>query len=275
MRILKLGLILPLLVACQREAAPVDNGGQLNLEAAGQEVAVTYACGQGQSLSVIYDEAGEARVSVEGRERRLVSQPAQRGAVYGDGQVRWHLVNDDNRENGTLTGPDGKVLQCSRQANTAAPAPALTACRADQLDVAAGEMDAGMGHRHLPVSISVKGAVGCILPRWPELSLMPLDVGKSIKVERTTDSYFAKADGADRIALEPGQTAQFFIGWGVIPHEGDGEMRCPELEGWRVKAPGGGELAQIATQIQACGSRLTISPFSNHAEQQNAAPKTS
>lgn len=281
MRNTKLWLIAPLLVAsqlaaCQREAAPADTEGQLQLDAAAAVGrAVSYTCDGSNDVVVTYDEERLAHITIEGQTHDLMAVTAVRGVAYADDQLRWNLVQEDGREVATLTKGDGTVRQCSRPANTAAPAPALTACRADQIEATAGEIDAGMGHRNMPVTVSLKGPVACNLPQWPQLALLPQSTGKGIKIEQTTDSYFVKTTGSDRLTLEPGQSVQFYIGWGVIPHEGDGEVRCPELNAWSVKAPGGGELTQIDTQIQACGSKLTISPFTRLEDDVNAAPKPS
>lgn len=275
MRSLKLVLILPLLAACQREAVPQETGGGLDLEAAAAPTPVTYGCGRGQELSVTYDQGGLAHLVLDGIEMRLTQRATARGASYSDGKTSWDLVNARDLEIGTLTGEDGNIIQCSRRAPTAAPAPTLTACRADQLEAKAGEIDAGMGHRHMPVTVTLKGATGCILPQWPELALMPEEATRNLKVERTTDTYFAKSDAPSRVSLERGQSAQFYLGWGVVPHEAEGETICAEVSGWRLKAPGGGQLAEIPAEIQACGRRVTVSPFLLQARNGDAAAKPS
>lgn len=275
------GALLPLVAACQQQAeTPVARQeGGLNLEAAvaGQAATgpVVYSCAGDQTLSVRYDGAGLARVAIDGREVALTARPAERGVLYNQGEVSWQVVQAEGRETGTLTAADGTVTQCSRAVHTAAPPPALTACRADQLTLSAGDVDAGMGHRNLPVTVTAKGPTGCLLPQWPQASLLPASAAKGVKVERTTDSYFIHADAETRIALEPGQFVQFFVGWSVIPHEADGEQACPDLEGLEVLAPGGGRLGPLAVPMQVCGGRVTISPFSRPAGSEDGEPKSS
>ena len=261
MRVLKLALVLPLVAACQAEPEAPKAEGQLNLEAATSTAAVTYACEGAGSVSVTYDGERAAHVMADGQTYNLRATTAPRGLAYTDSRTRWALVQEDDRENATLTLADGTVRQCSRTANTAAPAPGLASCRSDQLQVQAEEIDAGMGHRNMPVNVSLKGQTGCLLPQWPQLTLLPETAAGGVKVEQTTDSYFAKSVPNGRIELKPGGSARFYMGWGVIPHEGEGETVCPEITGWRLKAPGGGELPEIATQIQGCGGKITISPF--------------
>lgn len=272
MRMIKLGLILPLLAACQQQAAPQETGGGLNLDPAMASQVVTYACGEGQPLTVSYDQGGLAHMTLNGSEVWMTARGAQRGIEYSDGRVSWRLVNEDNKDVGTLTQADGEALQCTRVANTAAPAPTLTACRADQLEMETGEMDAGMGHRHLPVTLKVKGATGCLLPKWPELRPVQ-DQTSALKVQRTTDSYFASVKGKDRIELKAGDTARFFIGWSVIPNEAQGKTVCPKVRGWNVYAPGGGALPTIPADIEACGGKVTLSAFTDAAEGGNTPPK--
>ena len=257
---MKLGLILPLLAACQQEAVPQETGGALRLEPSVASQSLTYSCGRGQALTVTYDEGGLGRLTLDGAELRLSARTAQRGLEYGDGHVSWRLVNQDNKEVGTLTNSDGVVTQCSRVANTAAPAPTFTACRADQLEAATGEMDAGMGHRTLPVTMTVKGETGCLLPKWPQVTILQ-DKASALKAERTTDAYFASVEGKERLELKPGDAVQFYLGWSVIPNEVDGETVCPQVHGWTIIAPGGGALATIPVDIRACGGKVSVSAF--------------
>ncbi|WP_292052086.1 MULTISPECIES: DUF4232 domain-containing protein [unclassified Brevundimonas] len=273
MRIVKVGLIMPLLVACQQEPVPQDAGAGLKLDAALASQSFEYACGRGQTLTVSYDQGGIAHMVLDGEELSLPARQAERGAAYGNGKVTWTLVNADDREVGTLENADGVVTQCARRANTAAPAPTLTACRAEQLQATAGEIDAGMGHRHLPVTLTVKGTTGCLLPKWPEVSLVQ-DAGKPLKVERTTDSYFASVDGRDRIELQPSKSVQFYLGWSVIPNEAAGETECPAVSGWTIKAPGGGTLPTLPAQATACGGKINVSAFTDSAANGEAGPKT-
>ena len=274
MRIVKVGLILPLLAACQQEPVPQETGTGLKLDAALASESFEYACGGGQTLTVSYDRGAIAHMVLDGEDLRLPARQAERGAAYSNGKVSWTLVNADDREVGTLTNADGVVTQCARRANTAAPAPVLTACRAEQLEATAGEIDAGMGHRHLPVTLTVKGTTGCLLPKWPEVSLVQ-DAGTSLKVERTTDSYFASVEGRDRIELQPNQTVQFYLGWSVIPNEASGETECPAVSGWTIKAPGGGTLPTLSAEATACGGKINVSAFTDSAVNGDAGPKAS
>lgn len=261
MRIVKLGLLLPLLAACQREAVPQETGGGLQLDQAAASQALTYTCGVSQQpLTVTYDEGGLAHMTLDGAEVWLTARTAQRGAQYSDGHVSWQLVNQDNKDVGTLTKADGAVVQCTRVANSAAPAPTLTACRADQLEAKTGEIDAGMGHRHLPVVLTVKGETGCLLPKWPQVAILQ-DKVSALKAERTTDAYFASVEGKERLELKPGDAVQFYLGWSVIPNEAAGESVCPQVRGWTVTPPGGGSLDTIPADIRVCGGKVTMSAF--------------
>lgn len=260
MRIVKLGLIVPLLAACQQEVAPQETGGGLKLEPAVASQSLTYSCGRGQEITVTYGEGGLAHLTLDGAELRLTSRTAQRGVEYSDGNVSWVLVNRDNKEIGTLTNTDGIITQCSRVANTPAPPPTLTACRADQLEARTGDMDAGMGHRHLPVILALKGETGCLLPKWPQVTILQ-DTTSALKAERTTDAYFASVEGKERLELRSGDAVQFYLGWSVIPNEAAGESVCPQVRGWTITPPGGGSLDTIPADIRVCGGKVSMSAF--------------
>ena len=274
MRVTKLALILPVLAACQQQSAPTGNVGGLDLEpaiaaAASQE----YACGRGQTIAVTYEAGSTARINVDGQTLTMTGKPAGRGVLYTAGASRWHVVTEGNRETGELVREDGNIIVCSRLTNAAAPAPTLTSCRADQLEAELGETDAGMGHRHQLVTLTVKGATGCLLPKWPQLTPLQ-DKTSALTVEQTTDSYFVSEEGSDRVELKSGDKAQFYLGWSVIPNEAAGEKVCPKVRGWNIVAPGGGGLPTLPVDIEACGGKVTVSPFTKLTEQENTQPNT-
>lgn len=276
MRVAKLALILPLLAACQQQPAPAGEGGGLDLEAAIAPAATQeFACGRGQTIAVTYEAGGTARITADGETLTLSGRPAERGVLYTAGATRWHVVTEGNRETGELVREDGNIIQCSRlTTNSAAPAPTLTSCRADQLEAELGETDAGMGHRHQQVTLTVKGATGCLLPQWPAVTPLQ-DKSSALTVERTKDSYFASVEGSDRVELEAGDKAQFYIGWTVIPNEAAGEKVCPKVRGWNIASPGGGQLPTLPVDIEACGGKVTVSAFTKVTEVENTPPKTS
>ncbi|MEG1452563.1 DUF4232 domain-containing protein [Brevundimonas sp.] len=269
---MKLLLLLPVLAACQ-QPAPEDKSGQLKMPQATASAPVRYTCGAGGDVVVAYDEGGVAHLTLDGQTMDLMTTSSPRGSAYSDGHLRWEIVNEAGQEIASLTLADGTVRRCVRPSPTAAPAPSLTACRADQLQMEAGEADAAMGHRQQEMRVSLKGATGCILPQWPELALEP---SKGVTVERTTDGYFGAPQGQDRIEMKPDQTVRFYLGWGVIPHEYAGEKKCPEITGWSLKAPGGGQLASVPASVPAsmtaCGGKVTVSAFVTDADARDGAP---
>ncbi len=268
MRAMKFLMLLPVLSACQ-QPAPEDTSGQLKMPQDTVSAPVRYSCGAAGDIVVAYDEGGVAHLTLDGQTVNLMATGSARGSAYTDTRLRWEVINEAGQELASLTLADGTVRQCVRPAPTSAPAPSLTACRADQLQLETGEADAGMGHRQQEMRVSLKGATGCILPQWPELALEP---SKGVTVERTTDGYFGAPQGRDRIEMKPDQTVRFYLGWGVIPHAYAGEEKCPEVSGWSLKAPGGGQLASIPASMTACGGKVTVSAFATGDEARDGAP---
>lgn len=266
-----LPVLLPVLSACQ-QPAPEETGGQLKMPSATASTPVRYTCGTGGDVVAAYDKGGVAHLTLDGQTMNLMATASPRGSAYTDGKVSWDVVQQDGQEVALLTLADGTVRQCVRPSPTAAPAPSLTACRADQLQLETGEADAAMGHRQQEMRLSLKGERACILPQWPELELVTQKAAVPVKIERTSDSYFAAPQGQNRIELKPEQTVSFYLGWGVIPHEGEGETKCPEVSGWTLKAPGGGQLASVPASITACGGKVTVSAFTTNAGARDGAP---
>lgn len=266
-----LPMLLPVLSACQ-QPAPEETGGQLQMPHAAASTPVRYTCGTDGDVVVAYDEGEVAHLTLDGQAMNLMATASLRGSAYTDGKVRWDVVQEDGQEVARLTLADGTVRQCARPSPTAAPAPGLTACRADQLQLEIGEADAAMGHRQQEMRLSLKGERACILPQWPELELVTQKTAAPVKIERTSDSYFAASQGQTRIELKPQQTVSFYLGWGVIPHEGEGETKCPEVSSWTLKAPGGGQLASVPASITACGGKVTVSAFATDAGARDGAP---
>lgn len=270
-RAAKILVLLPWVAACQQVEPEQETGG-LRAPDAVAAMAVKYSCDTGGDLSVTYDAGGIAHVALDGHTLNLMATDSTRGTAYAADGVRWETVNEAGQERGSLTLADGTVRQCARPSPTAAPAPVSTSCRADQLQLKAGETDAAMGHRQQEMHLSLKGAQACILPQWPELELVTETSASPPKVERTSDSYFTVPEGPKRIELKPSQVVRFYLGWGVIPHEGEGETVCPQVTGWKLNAPGGGQLAPVSAQITACGGKVTVSAFAPVANGGDAAP---
>lgn len=268
MRAMGFLVLLPVLAACN-PPAPEETGGPLKMPQDMASAPVRYSCGTGGDVVVAYDEGGVAHLTLDGQMMNLMATGSTRGSAYSDGHVRWEIVNEAGQEVARLTLEDGSMRQCVRPAPTAAPAPGLTACRADQLQLETGEADAGMGHRQQEMRVSLKGTTGCILPQWPELALEP---ATDVKVERTSDGYFGAQEGRDRIEMKPDQTVRFYLGWGVIPHEYAGETKCPEITGWSLKAPGGGQLPSVSARMTACGGKVTVSAFATDDGDRDATP---
>lgn len=158
-----------------------------------------------------------------------------------------------------------------QEATAAVTQARITPCSADQLVVTVGEIDAGMGHRHLPVEVALKGNGPCLLGAWPDIVLTPQNRAGGIRVDREPTPEVPPAD----VRLEAGERAAFVLGWSVIPVEYEGETECAAFEGWMLRRSDASQTPQIDTQIQACGRRITVSPFLLQARNGDAATKPS
>ena len=256
--------VLPLLAACQAEAPANDKGDTgsvLSVPTAPESTAVTFSCESGTELKVTVDGARTLHLEYGDQTLNLQGEAVNTGASYRNAQYRWGVIRKGDIEEGTLYRGGEPIEICIRQQPSAAPTPGMAPCRADQLDLRPGESDAGMGHRQQTFEVALKGTQPCLLPAWPTVHLEGFGTQAPPEVHRTTDSYFGPQAMSDRVTLTAERPVMFQVGWSVIPDESKGQTTCPTVTGMVVSAPGGGALAPVAQNYEACGRGVEISPY--------------
>lgn len=197
----------------------------------------------------------------DGQTQTLQSESVASGASYRNDRYRWVVTRGAQQESAKLYRDGTLVETCSRHQESAAPEPGLAPCRADQMDLRAGETDAGMGHRQQTFVVTLKGEQPCLLPAWPVIHLEGVDGAIAPQVVRTTDSYFGTGNLKQRQPLTHDRAVMFHIGWSVIPDETAGDGACPKVASIKVAAPGGGMLIPDVQDFGACGRGVVLSPY--------------
>lgn len=255
--------ILPALAACQAEPqeGQAQGGSPLTAPEVPEVMAVTYRCESGTDVAVTLDNGRALHLTYEGQAQTLQPQDVSSGATYRNAQYRWVINRGEGRETAQLFRGDTVLETCSREQASAAPAPGLAPCRAEQLELRAGETDAGMGHRQQTFEVALRGEQPCLLPAWPSVKLEGEGAKEPPAITRTTDSYFGTQDIQERLTVTKERPVMFHMGWSVIPDETKGDDPCPNVTSMTVNAPGGGTLTPVAQAFSACGRGVVLSPF--------------
>lgn len=256
--------ILPVLAACQPPQTGNDtqsDGSPLQAPVNADVNTLSYRCESGATVGIVSDAGRTVNLDHAGQSLTLQAEAVASGAAYKDAHYRW-VVTRDNRQEKAELFKDGRLLEtCSRHQESAAPSPGLAPCRADQMELRAGEADAGMGHRQQTFIVTLKEEQACLLPAWPTVRLKGTGAEPPPPIVRTTDSYFDAGTARERQPLTRDGAMMFHIGWSVVPDETAGTDVCPQVSSLQVEAPGGGLLVPVAQDFRACGRGVVLSPF--------------
>jgi len=266
---------LALVAACSQEQrdppdpvqAPAPDEGPVS------GVAIAYDCKSGKTLSVIYAKDRTAALTYEGEAYRLRPVTSGSGARYAGEALEWWSATRDGREEGRLSRldsegrPQGVELErCVRKGQPLAPASnpqsmaRAPACAGPQLALEVENSDASAGSRGLVLSLRNAGTETCSITGYPGVTLMD-DEGRPV-VSVRADPWMQgdPAEPPHPVELTAGAKAYFDIGWNVVPHESEGETRCPETRGLRVTAPGDTAPLTQETGMTVCGGRIKVGP---------------
>lgn len=242
-------------------------------------VAIAYDCASGKTLSVVYGKDRTAGLTYEGKSYRLRPVTSGSGARYAGEELEWWSATRDGREEGRLSRldaegrPQGVELErCVRKGQPLTPAttpPTLArapACAGPQLALEIESSDAGAGNRGMVVSLRNAGTETCSLTGYPGVTLMN-EEGRPVVSVRADPWMRGDPERPLRpVELAAGARAYFDIGWTVVPHESEGETRCPETRGLRVTAPGDTAPLTQETRMTVCGGRIKVGPVRATAE---------
>lgn len=266
---------LALVAACSQEQrdppdpveAPAPDEGPVS------GVAIAYDCQSGKTLSVIYAKDRTAALTYEGESYRLRPVTSGSGARYADETLEWWSATRDGREEGRLSRldsegkPQGVELErCVRKGQPLTPASnpqsmaTAPACAGPQLALEIENSDAGAGNRGLVLSLRNAGTETCSLTGYPGVTLMDEEGRPVVDVRADPWMQGDPAEPPHPVELTAGARAYFDIGWNVVPHESEGETRCPETQGLRVTAPGDTAPLTQETGMTVCGGRIKVGP---------------
>ena len=238
-------------------------------------VAIAYDCESGESLSVVYGKDRTAGLTYEGKSYRLRPVTSGSGARYAGEALEWWSATRDGREEGRLSRldaegkPQGVELErCVRKGQPLAPASnpqsmaKAPACAGPQLALELEDSDAGAGNRGLVLSLRNAGTETCSITGYPGVTLMDTEGRPVVSVRADPWMQGDPAEPPHPVELAAGAKAYFDIGWNVVPHESEGETRCPETRGLRVTAPGDTAPLAQETGMTVCGGRIKVGPVS-------------
>lgn len=248
-------------------------------EAPATGVAIAYDCASGRSLSVIYATDRTAALTYEGRSYRLRPVTSGSGARYTGEELEWWSASRDGREEGRLSRldaegrPQGIELErCVRKGQPLTPASnpqsmaTAPACAGPQLALEVESSDAGAGNRGMILSLRNAGTGTCSVTGYPGVTLRDGE-GRPVVAIRADPWITGDPDEPPRpVELSPGASAFFDIGWNVVPHESEGETRCPVVQGLRVTAPGDTAPLTVDQEMTVCGGRIKVGPLRATAE---------
>ena len=196
---------------------------------------------------------------------------ASRIARYAGEDLEWWSATRDGREEGRLSRldaegkPQGVELErCVRKGQPLTPASnpqsmaRAPACAGPQLALEIEQSDAGAGNRGMVLSLRNAGTETCSLTGYPGVTLMDEEGRPVVNVRADPWVQGDPAEPPHPVELTAGAKAYFDIGWNVVPHESEGETRCPVTEGLRVTAPGDTAPLTQATEMTVCGGRIKV-----------------
>jgi membrane-bound inhibitor of C-type lysozyme len=234
-------------------------------------VAIAYDCESGESLWVVYGKDRTAGLTYEGKSYRLRPVTSGSGARYAGDQLEWWSATRDGREEGRLSRldeegrPQGIELErCVRKGQPLTPASnpqsmaRTPSCAGPQLALDVEGSDAGAGNRGLVLSLRNAGTETCSITGYPGVTLMD---EKGMAVVNVRADPWMQGDPAEPphpVELAAGGKAYFDVGWNVVPHESEGETRCPVTRGLRVTAPGDTSPLTHALEMTVCGGRIKV-----------------
>lgn len=234
-------------------------------------VSIAYDCESGKSLSVIYAKDRTAALTYEGESYRLRPVSSGSGARYAGPGLEWWSANRDGREEGRLSRldaegrPQGIELErCVRKGQPLNPASnpqsmaKAPACAGPQLALEIEQSDAGAGNRGMIVSLRNAGTETCTITGYPGVTLRD-DEGLPLTSIRADPWVQGDPEQPPHpVELPAGGKAYFDIGWNVVPHEYEGETRCPVAQGLRVTAPGDTAALMADREMTVCGGRIKV-----------------
>ena len=234
-------------------------------------VAIAYDCESGESLSVVYGKDRTAGLTYEGKSYRLRPVTSGSGARYAGEDLEWWSATRAGREEGRLSRldaegkPQGVELErCVRKGQPLTPASnpqsmaRAPACAGPQLAIEIEQSDAGAGNRGMVLSLRNAGTETCSLTGYPGVTLMDEEGRPVVDVRADPWMQGDPAEPPHPVELTAGAKAYFDIGWNVVPHESEGETRCPVTEGLRVTAPGDTAPLTRQTEMTVCGGRIKV-----------------
>ena len=266
---------LALVAACSQEQRDPPDPVQAQAPDEGpvSGVAIAYDCQSGKTLSVIYAKDRTAALTYEGESYRLRPVTSGSGARYAGEALEWWSATRDGREEGRLSRldsegkPQGVELErCVRKGQPLTPASnpqsmaTAPACAGPQLALEIENSDAGAGNRGLVLSLRNAGTETCSLTGYPGVTLMDEEGRPVVDVRADPWMQGDPAEPPHPVELTAGARAYFDIGWNVVPHESEGETRCPETQGLRVTAPGDTAPLTQETGMTVCGGRIKVGP---------------
>lgn len=236
-------------------------------------VAIAYDCASGESLSVIYAKDRTAALTYAGKSYRLRPVSSGSGARYSGESLEWWSATRDGREEGRLSRldeegrPQGIELErCVRKGQPLTPAatpPSMArapACAGPQLALTVEDSDAGAGNRGLVLALRNAGTETCSLTGYPGVTLMDAEGRPVVSVRADPWVQGDPERPLQPVELAAGAKAYFDVGWNVVPHESEGETRCPGAFGLRVTAPGDTAPLTQETGMTVCGGRIKVGP---------------
>jgi membrane-bound inhibitor of C-type lysozyme len=276
------------LAACDREAAepaqPVPQETPAAPAIAPAGPSIDYDCETGETVRVQYIDTETAQLTYKGQTSVMRLAVSGSGARYVGSGLEWWTASRDGQENATLSriSPSDQVgtavlERCSRPSTnpdlpppgqpSVAAAVAGAPCRTADLRLAAGEGDAGAGHRAQILTLTNAGATPCSLSGNPAVSLLDAD-GRPVSGVRADQNPGTSTP----VTLTAGGRAFFDIAWTVVPDETQGQTPCPTAT--RVAVRFGVDTASLAVPLTLtpCGGRIRVNPI-RAAEEIAATPE--
>lgn len=152
---------------------------------------------------------------------------------------------------GAARNSSGSAGSDAAASASAVAAVATAACRATDLTVTAGTVDAGAGQRYLPVIFHNKGTAPCRLQGFPGVAGLDAK-GKQI-IEADRETGFTPV----AVVLGPGDVAAAVVHAGAVPV--NAESCPPDYAGLLVTVPGDSGTVRLAVGLPSCAG-LTVRP---------------
>ncbi len=166
-------------------------------------------------------------------------------------------------------GVDLSDASASVKIYPAAPASsaAWPACSTYDLHMGGGFTGAGLGNVETQVTLRNVGRRGCVVEGYPGVILLAAN-GSPMPTHATpgtTGAYMFPAVTPHRVALRPGDTATFMLGYTDNPFGASANepysVACPPSIAIRVILPGTRQFGTAAVPMGVCGGSLLVSPI--------------